>query len=128
MENKYNKSGKLSKRKMKLINYEDKISKMRNEELAKELLKIANESYAWNLALNGVWATVTAALARNSYDNDDKANFIFFGLHYVLFFINFIYSMNKDAFRSKKLKILSNYVDSEEVKEEKKDNQKNLSK
>ena len=128
MENKYNKSGKLSKRKMKLIKYEDKISRMNKEEFIKELQEIANENYTFTILLDGVMASFNAIYASSQYVNDDKVNSILCGSFSILFFISLIYFINKDDFKDKKLKILSNYVDSEEVKEEKKDNQKNLSK
>ena len=128
MENKYNKSGKLSKRKMKLINYEDKISKMSKEDFLKELQEIANENYIHNTLFNGVWSIANAISAMLLYNNDCKVFSIFASSLSICFFGNMIYYMNKDGFRDKKLEILNNYIDSEEVKENEKDSQKNLSK
>ena len=98
MENKCNKRGNLSRRKMKLINYEDKISKMSKQELAKELQEIANEGYGCQIALYAVWTTVDAIMASTSYDNDEKANSILFGSFFIWFFINLVYYINKDVF------------------------------
>ncbi len=125
MENKDNKSGKLSKRKMKLIKYEDKISRMNKEEFIKELQEIANENYTHNTLFNGVWSIANAISAMLLYNNDCKVFSIFASSLSICFFGNMIYYMNKDGFRDKKLEILNNYIDSEEVKENEKIVKKN---
>ena len=125
MENKYNKSGKLSKRKMKLINYEDKISKMSKEDFLKELEQISKTNYSPTTYFAN--AGVNLGLAISFLSDQDLSNLIFASILGTVGVINLMIMIRENynkKLKSEKLDILLKYVDSEEVKENEKDSQK----
>ena len=133
MENKYDKSGKLSKRTMKLMNYEDKISKMSKEDFLKELEKVSKCNELEGNTLLGAVSLIpiiSLELIWSSTEpvQDKELLCSLLLLLEVVAVSGIICCKKRENDRKKKLDILLKYVDSEEGKEEEKDRQKKLSK
>ena len=131
MENKYDKSGKLSKRTMKLMNYEDKISKMSKEDFLKELEKVSKctelEGNTFLGAVSFIPIIYLTLIWGSTEPVQDKV--LVYSLLLLLEAVDvsaIICCKKRENNRKKKLDILLKYVDSEEVKEEEKDSTKTL--
>lgn len=118
---------------MKLINYEDKISKMSKEDFLKELEKVSKcnelEGNTFFGAVSFMPIIYSTLIWGSTEPVQDKV--LVYSLLLLLEAVDvsaIICCKKRENNRKKKLDILLKYVDSEEVKEDEKDSQKKLSK